>query len=186
MPADADTSTRLTRTIRINIPLISAPMDTVTESALAIGLAQEGGIGIIHKNLSVAAQTREVDKVKRSENGVISDPVTLPPDETVQTAKKLMEQHHISGVPITVKDSYSTAGLRTTSGAPELADHVPEEDAWPVAALRRAGAVIWAKTNLPIYAGDMQSYNEVFGTTHPADDEATTGKAKAPMGASPG
>jgi IMP dehydrogenase len=77
-------------------------MDTVTESELAIALAQEGGIGIIHKNLSVAHQTREVDKVKRSENGVIADPVTLPPDETVQTAKKLMEQHHISGVPITV------------------------------------------------------------------------------------
>src|SRR5262249_61377100 len=90
------------RHIRLNIPVLSSPMDTVTESELAIALAQEGGFGIIHKNLSVAAQTREVDKVKRSENGVISDPVTLPPDETVQTAKRLMEQHHISGVPITV------------------------------------------------------------------------------------
>jgi len=71
VPADADTHTRLTRSIELNIPLISAPMDTVTEAALAIALAQEGGIGIIHKNLSVAAQTREVDKVKRSENGII-------------------------------------------------------------------------------------------------------------------
>src|SRR3954471_8748714 len=102
VPRDADVRTSLTRTITLNIPVLSSPMDTVTESELAIALAQEGGIGIIHKNLSVAAQTREVDKVKRSENGVISDPVTLPPDETVRTAKKLMETHHISGVPITV------------------------------------------------------------------------------------
>ena len=82
----------------------------------------------------------------------------------------------LHGVPITIKDSLMTAGMRTTSGAPELADHVPGEDAWPVAALRRAGAVIWAKTNLPIYAGDMQSYNEVFGTTNnPWDIERTPG-----------
>ena len=82
----------------------------------------------------------------------------------------------LHGVPITVKDSYTTAGMRTTSGAPELAEHVPDEDAWPVAALRRAGAVVWGKTNLPIYAGDMQSYNEVFGTTHnPWDLERTPG-----------
>ncbi|HVK07917.1 MAG TPA: IMP dehydrogenase [Gemmataceae bacterium] len=102
IPKDVDVRTSLTRHVRLNLPILSAPMDTVTESELAIALAQEGGIGIIHKNLSVAAQTREVDKVKRSENGVISDPVTLTPDETVQTAKRLMEQHHISGVPITV------------------------------------------------------------------------------------
>ena len=82
----------------------------------------------------------------------------------------------LHGVPITVKDSFSTAGMRTTSGAPELADHVPVEDAAPVAALRRAGAVIWGKTNLPIYAGDMQSYNDVFGTTsNPWDVERTPG-----------
>src|ERR1700753_142293 len=102
VPTDADTRTHLTRQIELNLPVLSAPMDTVTESELAIALAQEGGIGIIHKNLSVAVQTREVDKVKRSENGVISDPVTLNPDETVQTARRLMEQHHISGVPITI------------------------------------------------------------------------------------
>jgi IMP dehydrogenase len=102
VPKDVDVRTSLTRHIRLNIPVLSSPMDTVTESELAIALAQEGGFGVIHKNLSIQAQTREVDKVKRSENGVISDPVTLPPDETVQTAKKLMEAHHISGVPITV------------------------------------------------------------------------------------
>jgi amidase len=82
----------------------------------------------------------------------------------------------LHGVPMTVKDSFSTAGMRTTSGAPELAEHVPTEDATPVAAVRRAGAIVWAKTNLPIYAGDMQSYNEVFGTTcNPWDVERTPG-----------
>lgn len=102
VPKDVDVRTHLSRNVRLNIPIISSPMDTVTESELAIALAQEGGIGIIHKNLSVPAQTREVDKVKRSENGIITDPVTLPPDETVGNARRIMEQHHISGVPITV------------------------------------------------------------------------------------
>ena len=105
VPKDVDVRTQLTRNIRLNIPILSSPMDTVTESELAIALAQEGGMGIIHKNLSVVMQTREVDKVKRSENGIITDPITLPPDETVGTARRIMEQHHISGVPITV-DGY--------------------------------------------------------------------------------
>jgi IMP dehydrogenase len=102
VPKDTDVRTQLTRNVKINIPIISSPMDTVTESELAIALAQEGGIGIIHKNLTIAAQTREVDKVKRSENGIITDPITLPPDDTVGHARKIMEEHHISGVPITV------------------------------------------------------------------------------------
>ncbi|MCI0703745.1 MAG: IMP dehydrogenase, partial [Planctomycetia bacterium] len=102
VPKDTEVRTQLTRNVRINIPILSSPMDTVTESELAIALAQEGGIGIIHKNLSVAVQTREVDKVKRSENGIITDPITLPPDDTVGHARKIMEDHHISGVPITV------------------------------------------------------------------------------------
>jgi IMP dehydrogenase len=102
VPREADVRTSLTRNITLNIPILSSPMDTVTESDLAIALAQEGGIGIIHKNMTVAAQTREVDKVKRSENGIITDPVTLPPEETVANARRLMEQHKISGVPITV------------------------------------------------------------------------------------
>src|SRR5215212_7037654 len=102
VPRDVDVRTLLTRKIKLNLPVLSSPMDTVTESELAIALAQEGGIGIIHKNMSVADQTREVDKVKRSENGIITDPKTLPPDETVRTARRLMEQYKISGVPITV------------------------------------------------------------------------------------
>lgn len=102
LPRQADTSTRLTRNISINIPIISSPMDTVTESALAIALAQEGGIGIIHKNLSIEAQQREVDKVKRSENGVILDPVTLGPGDKVSVARELMQEHNISGIPIII------------------------------------------------------------------------------------
>jgi len=102
VPRDVDVRTQLTRNIRLNVPVVSSPMDTVTESDLAIALAQEGGIGIIHKNLSIADQTNEVDKVKRSENGVITDPITLSPDETVGNARRIMEQHKISGVPITV------------------------------------------------------------------------------------
>src|SRR5947199_4887815 len=121
VPKDADVRTQLTRTIRLNIPVVSSPMDTVTESDLAIALAQEGGIGIIHKNMSVAHQTREVDKVKRSENGIITDPITLPPDETVGTARRIMEQHHISGVPITVKGYLK--GILTRRDLRFLTDH---------------------------------------------------------------
>src|SRR5580692_1231465 len=102
VPRDVEVRTIVTRNIRLNIPIVSSPMDTVTESELAIALAQEGGIGVIHKNMPITNQTREVDKVKRSENGIITDPITLPPDETVATARRIMEQHHISGVPITV------------------------------------------------------------------------------------
>jgi IMP dehydrogenase len=102
LPRDADVRTRLTRNIKINIPVVSSPMDTVTESDLAIALAQEGGLGMIHKNMSVELQTREVEKVKRSENGIISDPITMPPDESVGAAKRMMEQFKVSGIPITV------------------------------------------------------------------------------------
>lgn len=102
VPREVDVRTQLTRAIRINVPIVSSPMDTVTESELAIALAQEGGIGIIHKNMTVDRQTREVDKVKRSENGIITDPITLPPTESVGTARRIMEQQNISGVPITV------------------------------------------------------------------------------------
>src|SRR5687767_10955830 len=100
VPSDADTHTRVTRGIELNIPLISAPMDTVTEAALAIALAQEGGIGIIHKNLSAENQAREVEKVKRSENGVIVDPITLPPTATIGTARRVMREYNVSGIPI--------------------------------------------------------------------------------------
>jgi IMP dehydrogenase len=101
-PDEADTSTRLTNRISLNIPLISAPMDTVTESALAIALAQEGGIGFVHKNMPPNVQAREVAKVKRSENGVITDPVTLSPEDSVGKATTLMAEQNVSGFPVTL------------------------------------------------------------------------------------
>ena len=97
LPRDVSTQTRLTRRITLNIPLLSAAMDTVTESALAIALAQEGGLGVIHKNLTIEEQVREVDKVKRSENGVIVDPITLGPKDTVKRARQIMLDFNISG-----------------------------------------------------------------------------------------
>ncbi len=100
VPNEAETATKLTNNITRNIPILSAAMDTVTEASLAIALAQEGGVGIIHKNLSVEAQQREVAKVKRSENGVILDPVTLTPDEPVRRARELMEEQNVSGIPV--------------------------------------------------------------------------------------
>lgn len=100
LPKDVDLRTRLTRNIDLNIPLVSAAMDTVTEARLAIAMAQEGGIGIIHKNLSVAEQAEEVEKVKRSESGMIVDPVTLSPDHYISEALELMQKYRISGVPI--------------------------------------------------------------------------------------
>jgi len=100
LPRDADLGTQLTRKIRINIPLVSAAMDTVTEAPLAIALAQEGGLGIIHKNLPAKAQAAEVRKVKRYESGVVRDPITIPPDMTVREVKALTEQHKFSGLPV--------------------------------------------------------------------------------------
>jgi IMP dehydrogenase len=102
LPGQVDCKTHLTAKIPLNLPILSAPMDTVTEAELAIALAQEGGLGVIHKNMSIEEQTREVDKVKRSENGIIVDPITLPPDATVGQAREIMSGHHISGVPIVV------------------------------------------------------------------------------------
>lgn len=101
LPKNTDTSTYLTKKIKLNIPLMSAGMDTVTESKLAIAIAREGGIGIIHKNMSIDKQAMEVDKVKRSEHGVIVDPFHLSPDHIIADAMELMERYRISGVPIT-------------------------------------------------------------------------------------
>ena len=101
VPANASTQTQLTRNIRLNIPIISAAMDTVTESHMAIALAQQGGLGFIHRNLTIEQQAEEVDKVKRSESGMIVDPVTMSPDDKVSDALEVMRKYKISGVPIT-------------------------------------------------------------------------------------
>src|ERR1700741_3145090 len=101
VPALADTRTKLARNIALNIPIVSAAMDTVTESRLAIALAQQGGLGIIHRNLTIEEQSGEVDKVKRSESGMIVDPVTMSPDDRVSDALEVMRKYKISGVPVT-------------------------------------------------------------------------------------
>src|SRR6266446_4903605 len=101
LPNRADVTTQLTRNIRLNVPLVSAAMDTVTESRLAIAMAQQGGIGIIHKNLSIEAQAEEVDRVKRSESGMIVDPITVAPEQRISEALDLMRKYKISGVPVT-------------------------------------------------------------------------------------
>ncbi|HNQ23660.1 MAG TPA: IMP dehydrogenase [Phycisphaerae bacterium] len=112
LPDEVDTRTLLTARIELNVPLVSAPMDSVTESRLAIALAQEGGIGVIHKNLSIEAQCREVHKVKRSESGVILDPVTLGPDAPLAQAKQIMSLHNISGIPV-VDEGHRLVGIIT-------------------------------------------------------------------------
>jgi len=111
VPAEVDVSTRLTSSIELHLPVLSSPMDTVTESRMAIALAQQGGLGVIHKNMSIEAQTEEVDKVKRSANGIIVDPVTLPPDASVATARQTMDESKISGIPIT--ESGKLVGILT-------------------------------------------------------------------------
>ena len=121
VPSQAETRTQLTNNIKINIPIVSAAMDTVTEAALAIALAQEGGIGIIHKNLSVEAQQREVAKVKRSEHGVILDPVTLTPAEPVRRAQELMNEQNVSGIPIL--DGKKLVGILTRRDLKFLKDY---------------------------------------------------------------
>jgi len=125
VPAQVDVKTRLTRRIDLNVPVLSSPMDTVTESAMAIALAQEGGIGIIHKNMTVRRQANEVGKVKRSANGIIVNPQTLPPDETAGRAQEIMNQYNVSGLPITTSDG-RLVGILTRRDLRFLEDrHVP-------------------------------------------------------------
>jgi IMP dehydrogenase len=112
MPSEVDVRTRLTKRIDLRIPMLSSPMDTVTEHAMAIALAKVGGIGIIHKNMSIDQQSEEVMKVKRSANGIIRDPVTLPPEAPVLRAHELMDQHNVSGIPI-VHEGGMLAGILT-------------------------------------------------------------------------
>ena len=121
VPSQAQTSTQLTNNITMNIPIVSAAMDTVTEAALAIALAQEGGVGIIHKNLSVEEQKREVAKVKRSENERVLDPVTLSPTEPVRKARDLMNEQNVSGIPIV--DGKKLVGILTRRDLKFLKDY---------------------------------------------------------------
>ena len=122
VPANVDVTTRLTPRISLTIPLISSPMDTVTEHEMSIALAQEGGIGIVHKNMTVEEQVEEVRKVKRSANGIIVNPATLPPEASVAQARELMDQSNVSGVPITASDG-RLKGILTRRDLRFLANH---------------------------------------------------------------
>src|SRR6202521_5745530 len=101
LPAEADTRTCLTRGISLNIPMVSAAMDTVTEAHLAIAMARQGGLGFVHRNMSIDRQAEEVDRVKRSESGMIVDPVTISPDKKISDALAMMKRYRISGIPVT-------------------------------------------------------------------------------------
>jgi IMP dehydrogenase len=132
VPADADVRTQFTRRVPLNVPIVSAAMDTVTESDLAVSLARLGGIGIIHKNLSPQDQALQVGRVKRSVNGVIADPVTLPPDAPLHEARDLMEVHRISGIPIVEKNDHvvgilTTRDLRFVEGDPKVSEVMTSE-----------------------------------------------------------
>jgi IMP dehydrogenase len=138
LPNDVSTRTRLTRTIELSIPIVSAAMDTVTEAGLAIALAREGGIGIVHRNLSIEDQVAEVDKVKRSESGMIVEPVTLPPDALVRDALELMARYKVSGVPITDGDAV-LVGILTNRDL-----RFEDDVAQPVSALMTARNLVTA------------------------------------------
>ncbi|MBY0262695.1 MAG: IMP dehydrogenase, partial [Phycisphaerales bacterium] len=141
----ADTSTRLTPSIRLKIPLVSAPMDTVTESALAIALAQEGGMGVIHRNLPIETQAREVMKVKRSANGVIDDPITLGPADTVGRARRLMREYNVSGFPVTEDGSTDLRAKGKVIGILTRRDlKFVEDEATPVREVMSHGRLITA------------------------------------------
>src|ERR1051326_5892079 len=113
MPGETDTRTRITREIGLGIPLISAAMDTVTEGALAIAMAQAGGLGVIHRNMPIDQQAAEVRKVKKFEAGMVVNPVTIHPDETLADALGLMAEHRISGIPVVERGSGRLAGILT-------------------------------------------------------------------------
>lgn len=144
VPATVSVATRLTRRIRLNIPLISSPMDTVTESDMAIALAKEGGLGVIHKNLSIDRQTEEVNKVKRSANGIIRDPVTLRPDVPVSQAQELMSRHHVSGIPITQPDG-RLVGILTRRDLRFL-----EQESLPIAEVMTREGLVTATGNVTL------------------------------------
>ena len=144
VPATVSVATRLTRRIGLNIPLLSSPMDTVTESAMAIALAKEGGLGVIHKNLSIERQTEEVHKVKRSANGIIRDPLTLRPDGTVAQARELMSRQVVSGVPIT-ESSGRLVGILTRRDLRFL-----EQEDLPIAKVMTKEGLVTATGNVSL------------------------------------
>ncbi len=144
LPAQANTFTKLTRSIELGIPLISAAMDTVTESRLAIALAQTGGMGIIHKNLDIAAQAEEVRRVKRYESGMVVNPVTIHPEQTLAQARTLMAHHRISGIPVVERNSGKLVGILTNRDV-RFATHGEQ----PVAELMTKDNLVTVREGVP-------------------------------------
>ena len=142
LPREVSTQTRLTRNITINIPIISAAMDTVTEAALAIALAQEGGIGIIHKNMTIDQQAAQVRKVKRSESGMIIDPVTLKDNQTLGDAQRIMKEFKIGGIPV-IDDAGKLVGILTNRDL-----RFQKQSARPVAEIMTKVNLITAKEGI--------------------------------------
>ena len=141
LPVETDISTQLTARIRLNLPVLSAAMDTVTEGRMAIALAREGGIGIIHRNLSPDAQAKEVETVKRSESGMISDPITLSPTASLQDAEDIMARFHISGIPIVDPESRKLVGILTNR---DIRFAEPEDYYKPVSEFMTSGRLVTA------------------------------------------
>jgi len=141
LPSETDISALLVPSIRLNVPLLSAAMDTVTEARLAIALAREGGIGIIHRNLSPDAQAKEVETVKRSESGMISDPITLSPTASLQDAEDIMARFHISGIPIVDPESHKLVGILTNR---DIRFAEPEDYRKPVHEFMTSGRLVTA------------------------------------------
>ena len=141
LPTQVDTRTRVTRNITLNIPIVSAAMDTVTESRLAIALAQQGGIGIVHRSMAIEQQALEVDKVKRSESGMIVDPVTIGPRNRIADALEIMKKYKISGVPVTEYGAKSVKkAVVGTGGADKEQVQMMVHRLLPGAVIRRADA----------------------------------------------
>src|SRR5260370_6354568 len=137
LPTDTDTRTRLTREVSLGIPLISAAMDTVTESALAIAMAQSGGLDVIHRNLAIAEQADEVRKVKKFEAGMVVNPVTISPDATLADALKLMADNRISGIPVVERRSQKPVGIVTNRGV-----RLPTHPQQPISRLMTKGDIL--------------------------------------------
>jgi IMP dehydrogenase len=149
LPSEAATESRLTRNITLAIPLVSAAMDTVTESRLAIAMAREGGIGVVHRNLSITDQAAEVDRVKRSESGMITNPITVLPTTSITDAMVLMSQFHVSGVPV-IDDSGHLVGIVTNRDL----RFVERSDA-PVSSVMTAGSLVTAPVGTTLEAAQV-------------------------------
>ncbi len=165
VPKDTNVGTQLTKRIRLNIPVLSSAMDTVTEARLAIALAQMGGMGIIHKNLSVENQALEVEKVKRSENGVITDPKTLPVTAQVKAAYEMMEKHHISGIP--VLDGKKVVGIVTRRDLKyHRADETPISDVMTKKLVTAPPSITLQKAKDLLYQAKVEKLILVDGKGH--------------------